>query len=259
MTKQNSFRIRNYENELATIFPIGMGEFYTVAWDNDAPDTTIYTKQQVDSAFEKGKWEKIEADASDESHSFRYYHKDSPETIGRFFRKSDSEGIVYYEDDTDPCTHWGPKEAENFINIGWWIVVGEDFVAPSEQTWNDGVKYHTSEKITIGDITFEVHGKDSEAFKDAEKKYIDTLQLKIEIDGVKEAYEMLEEMVTKSNTLLQTIKSFTSGSGHDVFISEGVYKVYRSGEDVPYVCNTDQDLIACMDALTVLDGLETEF
>lgn len=114
---------------------------------------------------------------------------------------------------------WGKEEeAEDFIKRGWWIVL------PSEP----------------------------------ENKPIETLQLKIEIDNLKEVQDALGEMKEKSNTTLEAIKEFTTGTDHSVFITEGIYKVYRKDEDMPYVCATDEELVRVMNALMVLDEAESD-
>jgi len=66
--------------------------------------------------------------------------------------------------------------------------------------------------------------------------------------NIMSCFKPLEE-----DDILQQIKSFTSGTGHDVFISEGIYKVYPAGSDYPYICHTDEQVIAVMDALKTLD------
>lgn len=80
------------------------------------------------------------------------------------------------------------------------------------------------------------------------------LQFKIELEGLQEVQESLAKLGDAVNGYVLTkIKSFTSGTGHDVFISEGIYKVYRKDEDMPYVCHTDEQVVAVMDALITLD------
>lgn len=214
-----SFRIVNDEPEHATIWPIGTGEYFHVHWE-EADEDTIYTKHQVESALERGNWTKLE------------------ESLPRTFKFTCHGSKIVYEyvqgkgyafENKGMKSEFYPykeEDARAAIEQGCWIVLpsGNPDVLPSEP----------------------------------EKKPIDTLQLKIEIDGLKEAYEILEDMVSISNTTLERIKDFTSGTGHDVYIAEGIYKVYRSGEDNPYVCHTDEQLGAVMDALTTLDDVEME-
>ena len=50
-----SFRIVNMENEHATVWPIGMGDYYTVHFE-EADENWTYSKEQVESALEKGSW-----------------------------------------------------------------------------------------------------------------------------------------------------------------------------------------------------------
>lgn len=66
------------------------------------------------------------------------------------------------------------------------------------------------------------------------------------------------EECTAENDVLDIIKTFSYGTGHDILISEGAYKVYRAGEDDPYFCCSDEKLIDVINALKVLDKASTE-
>jgi hypothetical protein len=57
------------------------------------------------------------------------------------------------------------------------------------------------------------------------------------------------------DNLLDEIKAFTASSKHSVNIYEGVYEVFRSGEDGVYKCADDETLKKVMSALKVLDGV----
>lgn len=216
MNINKPFRIINHENEYATISPLDNGCF-TVVFDVDNGHKFIYTKENVESAIAQGLWKKLPEQEEALPRTFKFKCKG----WSYEYEYTQDKGYRYMNNGVydEYYPYHQDKVVENIKN-GDWIVL------PSEP----------------------------------EKKPIDTLQLKIEIDGVKEAYEILEDMVSTSvkisNTTLERIKSFTTGTGHDVFISEGIYKVYRKHEDMPYVCHTDEQVAAVMGALITLDGVE---
>lgn len=61
-----------------------------------------------------------------------------------------------------------------------------------------------------------------------------------------------------TGSLLDQIKHFTATSKHSVNVYEGVYEVFRSGEDMAYKCKDDEQLRSVMQALSVLDGVNRE-
>lgn len=62
-----------------------------------------------------------------------------------------------------------------------------------------------------------------------------------------------------TDSLLNEIKSFTATSKHSVNIYNGAYEVFRSGEDVAYQCKDDETLRKVMQALKILDSVESDF
>lgn len=209
MTK--SFRIKNSEPEHATIWPIGTGNHYHIHWEEANEDTT-YTKQQVESALERGVWTKIEDEPS--------------ESLPRTFKF---------------VLHPAWCDSKTYTYDG----VNKKYLDPETGKWYELSQEYVKESIERGDYIV--------LPSEPEKNFIDTLQIKIALDGLDEAMKAVEELTEASNSLLQSIKTFTSGTGHDVWIAEGTYKVYRKGEDVPYICYTDEQLVAVMDALKTLD------
>lgn len=193
--------------------------FYTLQWDHWVQSMTC-CKEDVEDNFTKGIWTKVEAVASESlPRTFKYYFHNNPQRIYTAQPCGDKLLQVDWEDDYyGDGFQYSIEDARKYITEGSWVII------PTEP----------------------------------KEKIVDTLQLKIEIDGIKEAQAILDEMVEQSNTTLEAIKSFTTDSGHDVFISEGIYKVYRKGEDCPYICCTDEQVVAVMEALLMLDSVETE-
>lgn len=211
-----SFRIKNDEPEHATIWPIGTGEYFHVHWEEADEDTT-YTKHRVESALERGTWTKLEEPKPKKSFSGTFKFK------VKDCPEHDSEVYTYVKSEFDDNIFWDEfhtryelDEIRTLIENGDWIVVPEE---------SEGLPF----------VGFEAYRGIVEGLDEALKATYDAVQ---------------------SNTLLESIKDFTSGTGHDVYIAEGIYKVYRSGEDNPYVCHTDEQLVAVMDALTTLDGVD---
>ena len=62
------------------------------------------------------------------------------------------------------------------------------------------------------------------------------------------------------NNLLDEIKAFTATSNHSVFIHDGYFEVYQAGlTEFPYKCKDDETLRSVVQALKVLDSVETDF
>ncbi len=140
MTQQaytESFRIRNYENELATIFPIGMGEFFTVLWDNDAPDTIVYTKQQVDSAFEQVRWELVVEELEEDlPRTFKFKTPEDSSTIYTY-TSNNSLGLFPKVTWEDGFKFYTEKDARDNILLGKWVVLPTKDVVVSTNIPND--------------------------------------------------------------------------------------------------------------------------
>lgn len=66
------------------------------------------------------------------------------------------------------------------------------------------------------------------------------------------------DRITEDN-LLDQIKHFTATSNHSVFIHNGYFEVYQAGmAEFTYKCKDDDTLRSVMQALSVLDGVESE-
>lgn len=225
-----SIRIKNAQGQWATVWSISE-HFYSIQWDGDKTTQSI-TKQQLE-VLKKHSVEVVITDHSvitTNKYGEKYVEsgvKELPETFKFKVREdlcNDSITYTYQHSENGHNVFWDTGSIHYHIDtIKRWVDNGEWIVIPEG------------------------------------KKPIDTLQLKIEIDNLDEVKKFVEELAEQSNTLLESIKDFTSGTGHDVFVTEGIYKVYRNGEDVPYVCPSDEVLKKTMSALLILDSLETEF
>lgn len=81
--------------------------------------------------------------------------------------------------------------------------------------------------------------------------------LKSVIRDLDKTYTVQVEAVD-TGSLLDQIKHFTANSKHSVNVYEGVYEVFRFGEDMVYKCKDDDTLKNVMAALKVLDEVSVD-
>lgn len=115
-----SFRIKNYEGEYATVFPIGVGDFFTVVWDASAPDATVYSKQQVEDAIASGYMVKIET----QPRHFKFYCVSEPNCIYTYTLHSFGNPVVSWDGDGKNYTDsYTVEDVRDNIAEGRWIVI----------------------------------------------------------------------------------------------------------------------------------------
>jgi len=181
--------------------------------------------------------------------TFKFYYLHDTELIYTYTNHNESDRAeISWKDRSDDSlqkTSYYVGAVRKHIAEGAWIVLPEE------------------KKSYISSISYQINVDASEA----QKQLAETIALAERLGEAKKALGKSMNFgdvgiklninntmlgVTADN-LLDTIKVFTSGTGHDVFISEGIYKVYRKDEDLPYVCNSDEQVVAVMDALKTLD------
>lgn len=265
----NSFRIKSLIGEEATCWLISPYRL-SVFWESGVHE--FWSPKDMEEMIAHYGWEKL---PSEEELPRTFKFQVSPEIseygpdITYTYKETKGGNNVFWGDSNEESIQYSVNSIRKLIAAGDWIVLpSEPEKKPDEDFTRqciDKLNTYTS-CMSYNDSYFgEPEGELKRVIRELDKTYnkskekiVDTLQLKIEIDGIKEAQEVLDKMVEQSNTTLEAIKSFTTGTGHDVWIAEGTYKVYRKSEDMPYICHTDTILIEVMKALVTLDEVGKE-
>lgn len=277
----NTTRIKNSQGQWATVWPISY-YYYSLQYDGEKETVTI-TKGQLE-VLKKYSLEVVITDHSvikTSRYGEKYVASEESDLNGDFTRQCIDKlnmytGCMSYND-----SYFGEPEGElkriirqldktyktpenkyigTFMSPETFADKFEDILCRQSEdalytSSPSAGGYSRDPDYSIGEDADKLIAEYTKAveYKKGDKIDASILEFKIELVGMNEAQKAVEELAEASNTLLESIKNFTSGTGHDVFISEGVYKVYRSQEDMPYICYSDEQVVAVMDALKTLD------
>lgn len=224
----------------ATVWPISE-YFYSVVYDDGLNAITV-SKQLAERYFEEGAWQMI----SDQlPKTFKFKVKNSVAAFDHVYTYIESEGTrnnIFWNDNTE-STYYYKEQVEIYLKNGEWIILNE--VPFDAYTAN----LHNNEETIFSKAVEYTKGDKVASFDNQ------TIELKLNLESMDRLDESIEQLQDHS---LQRIKSFTSDGAHDVWITEGVYKVFRQYEDIPYIARDENALIEIINAIEVLDSAETE-
>lgn len=220
----DSFRIRNYEDQLASVWQIGSGDFFAVKFDVDE-EPIIYTQKQIANAFNDRYWE-IASDepVKEESlpRTFKFKCAGNDECIYTF-TQTDGKPLVTWSGGTCTVDYYAVETARKFIKEGTWILL------PSEpETHSAG-----SQNVPFDSYTANLHNGEEYLQKDL--------------------IEKLHKFGGKIN-IIQRIKSATQNYDMTISLDSGTYHIYDNLCDLSYKADTDEKLIEILDCIDFLSG-----
>lgn len=254
MNINKSFRIKSLIGEEATCWPISPYRL-SVFWESGVHE--FWTPKDMEDMIAHYGWEKLEDSAQQIT---RIKECSANAYTASLWQISDHFYTLQWDHWVESMTYCKEDVVDNFAK-GIWTKVEEELKSFKFDCRGNKYQY-----IQGGDIYFDenplkfvTNTSEEKARGNVESgNWIVLPSEPFSFAGsICDVIKTLGE-VEQSNTTLEAIKSFTTDSGHDVFISEGSYKVYRKGEDEPYICHSDTILIEVMKALVTLDEVGKE-